>query len=116
MNVKSDLPTTLCSKVTASGDSACFLPDEHSGSHQWGTAQASLADAIGQPKSRYDRVLAAYDGMDGANQLVFRAIIRDAKEYSHAQVAEALRDIGYDVDRKQVHQFREKLTLGKATL
>lgn len=76
----------------------------------------SLASAVGAPGARYDRVEAAYDGMTEANRVSFRRIIQDPHLYSHAQVASALREIGYDVDRKQVHQFREKLALKRVAL
>lgn len=74
-----------------------------------------LAAAVGAPRARYDRVEAAYDGMNDANRKSFRRIIQSDK-YSHAQVASALREIGYDIDRKQVHAFREKLAMGKVAL
>jgi hypothetical protein len=32
------------------------------------------------------------------------------------QVAAALRELGYDIDRKQVQAFREKLKMGKVAL
>jgi hypothetical protein len=106
---------TLCSWTVDDGAIRCFLARNHSGGHQMAATTGSLAAALGKPKPRYDRVLAAYDGMVPEDQATFRDIIQD-EEYSHAQVAEALREIGYDVDRKQVHQFREKLALGKVTL
>lgn len=113
MNTKSELPTTLCDS-TIDG-SVCILMKEHSGGHHWAEGSINLASALGVPKGRYDRVLAAYDGMSVDDKNTFRDIIRD-EEFSHAQVASALREIGYDVDRKQVHQFREKLALGRVTL
>jgi hypothetical protein len=76
---------------------------------------ADLKTAIG-PSARYDRVAAAYDGMSPANRLSFRNIIQDQDSYPHAQVARALREIGYDVDRKQVQHYRERLALGKVAL
>ena len=76
----------------------------------------SLATAIGAPRARYDRVEAAYDGMTPANRKSFQRIIQDPQNYTHAQVASAMREIGYDVDRKQVQAFREKLALGKVKL
>ncbi|HEX9089796.1 MAG TPA: hypothetical protein VF867_20050 [Arthrobacter sp.] len=76
---------------------------------------ADLAAAIGAPRLRYDRVEAAYDGMSPANRASFRRIIRD-ETYSHAQVASAMREIGYDVDRKQVQAYREKLAIGRVAL
>lgn len=75
-----------------------------------------LDTAIGAAGARYDSVAAAYDGMSEANRLAFKRIIRDADSYTHAQVARALREIGYDVDRKQVQHYREKLALGKVAL
>jgi ribosomal protein L9 len=54
--------------------------------------------------------------MSPANRESFQRIIRDTGSYSHAQVASALREIGYDVDRKQVQHFRERLKLGKVAL
>lgn len=75
----------------------------------------SLAEALGPAYSRYDRVEAAYNGMSLDNRKTFKDVIQDSA-FSHAQVAKALREIGYDVDRKQVHAFREKLAIGKVTL
>jgi hypothetical protein len=74
-----------------------------------------LAEVLGAPEARYDRVEAAYEGMSSASKATFRDIIRD-ENYGHAQVAKALRSMGYDVDRKQVHAFREKLAMGRVTL
>lgn len=71
--------------------------------------------ALGAPRLRYNPVLAAYEGMNPTNQAAFRTVIQD-DDYSHAQIAEALRTVGYDIDRKQVQAFREKLTLGKVEL
>lgn len=82
---------------------------------RWETLSADLATTIGAPRARYDRVEAAYDGMSPANRKSFRRIIRD-DSYSHAQVASAMREIGYDVDRKQVQHYREKLALGRVDL
>jgi hypothetical protein len=76
---------------------------------------SDLAQALGAPRPRYNPVLGAYDGMLPADQATFRDIIGDTS-YSHAHVASALREIGYDVDRKQVQAFREKLAIGKVTL
>jgi hypothetical protein len=75
-----------------------------------------LDAAIGAPRARYDSVAAAYDGMTPANRESFKRIINDHLSYTHAQVAQALREIGYDVDRKQVQHFREKLALRKVML
>ena len=75
-----------------------------------------LADLIGAPMGRYNPVAAAYDGMTEDNRLVFRNIIQDAHSYPHHQVAAALRELGYDIDRKQIQSFREKLALGKVIL
>ena len=75
----------------------------------------SLEAAIGAPRARYDRVAAAYDGMSPANRESFARLIRD-DSYTHAQIASALREIGYDVDRKQVQNYRERLALGKVSL
>lgn len=77
---------------------------------------SDLAAAIGAPATRYDRVAAAYDGMNSPNREAFRHIIQDTAGYPHAQVAAALREIGYDIDRKQVQHYRERLALGKVTL
>ena len=76
---------------------------------------SSLAGAVGAPQARYDRVEAAYEGMTEANRISFRRIIQD-DSYSHIQVARAMQEIGYDVDRKQVHNFREKLAMGRVKL
>lgn len=75
----------------------------------------SLAEALGAPTGRYDRVAAAYEGMSPADQETFRVAISDPS-YTHAHLATALRSMGYDVDRKQVQQFREKLALKKVEL
>jgi hypothetical protein len=75
-----------------------------------------LADLIGPPMGRYNPVAAAYDGMTEANRETFRKIIEDPGGYPHVQVAAALRELGYDIDRKQVQAFREKLKMGKVTL
>jgi hypothetical protein len=77
---------------------------------------SELATAIGAPATRYDRVAAAYDGMNSPNRESFRVIIKDTDSYPHAQVAAALREIGYEVDRKQVQHYRERLALGKVSL
>lgn len=77
---------------------------------------SDLAEAIGAPMARYDKVAAAYDGMSEANRVSFQRIIRDTDGYPHAQVASALREIGYDIDRKQVQHFRERLARGKVAL
>lgn len=70
-----------------------------------------------RPDGRYDKVAAAYDGMDKDNREVFRRIIAaPVAEYGHENIARALRGLGYDVDRKQIHLFREKLARGKVVL
>lgn len=74
-----------------------------------------LADLIGPPMGRYNPVSAAYDGMNEANRATFREIIQSLA-YSHVQVAAAMRELGYDIDRKQIQSFREKLALGKVIL
>lgn len=74
-----------------------------------------LADLIGPPMGRYNPVAAAYDGMNEANRETFRDVIQDPA-YSHSQVASAMRELGYNIDRKQVQSFREKLALGKVIL
>lgn len=80
------------------------------------TEVSTLADAIGAPMGRYNPVAAAYDGMDEANRFSFRLYIADPDNYPHAQLASAMRELGYDIDRKQIQAFREKLALGKVTL
>ena len=75
-----------------------------------------LATALGAPQGRYDRVEAAYDGMAPADRKTFQVAILEPETYTHAQIASALRELGYDVDRKQVQHFREKLSLGKVDL
>jgi hypothetical protein len=79
------------------------------------SAGGSLAEALGSAYGRYDRVEAAYNGMSLTNRNTFKEIIQDSS-FSHSQIAKALREIGYDVDRKQVHQFREKLAMGRVAL
>ena len=76
---------------------------------------SNLAEVLGGPQGRYDHVEAAYDGLSPENKAVFREAITD-KQYGHAQIATALRALGYDVDRKQVQHFREKVSLGKVEL
>lgn len=76
----------------------------------------TLAQALSAPVGRYDRVEAAYDGMSPADQEIFREAITNPRDYPHAHIATALRSVGYDVDRKQVQHFREKLSLGKVKL
>lgn len=75
----------------------------------------SLAAALGTAHGKYDRVEAAYNGMSLSDRNTFKDVITDPS-FSHAQVAKAMREIGYDVDRKQVQAFREKLALGKVAL
>ena len=75
----------------------------------------ALEDLIGVPTGRHNPVAAAYDGMTEDNRRAFRVIIKD-DAYPHAQVAAALRELGYDIDRKQIQSFREKLALGKVEL
>lgn len=80
------------------------------------TEAAKLADLIGAPMGHYNPVSAAYDGMDEADREAFRLYIQDPKNYSHSVLAKAMRQLGYDVDRKQIQAFREKLALGKVIL
>lgn len=75
----------------------------------------TLKEALGQPSGRYDRVGAAYDGMAPADREIFREAIQNPA-YTPAHIAQALRAVGYDVDRKQVQHFREKVSLGKVDL
>jgi hypothetical protein len=77
---------------------------------------SKLKDAIGAPRGRYSPVAAAYEGMSSPDREAFRVIIRDAESYTHAQVAQAMRDCGYAVDRKQIQNYRERLALGKEEL
>ena len=77
---------------------------------------AKLADLIGAPMGRYNPVSAAYDGMDEEDRASFRFYIQDAEKFPHAQLAKAMRELGYDIDRKQIQHFREKLALGKVIL
>lgn len=76
----------------------------------------SLLKAAGEGRRRYCPVEAAYEGMSPGNRASFRHLINDAENYTHAHIARALRAIGYQVDRKQVQHFREKLFLGKVVL
>lgn len=70
-----------------------------------------------RPEGRYDKIEAAYDGMNEVNRDTFRDIITaPVQQYGHETIARALRGLGYDVDRKQVHLFREKLARGKVSL
>jgi hypothetical protein len=69
------------------------------------------------PSVRYDKVEAAYDGLSEPNKATFRrAILAPVAVHGHETIAKALRQLGYDVDRKQVHLFREKLQRGKVSL
>ena len=77
---------------------------------------SDLATALGAPRGRHNPVEAAYDGMNAADRKTFQVIILEPETYTHAQVAEAMREIGYDVDRKQVQAYRERLKLGKVEL
>lgn len=70
-----------------------------------------------RPDARYDKVEAAYDGMSEDNRATFRQAIQSPVAlYGHEAIAKALRALGYDIDRKQVHLFREKLARGKVSL
>jgi len=80
------------------------------------TEVQSLADAIGAPMGRYNPVSAAYDGMNEEDREAFRLYIQDAKTYSHSVLAKAMQRLGYDIDRKQIHHFREQLALGRVIL
>ena len=77
---------------------------------------AKLADLIGAPMGHYNPVSAAYDGMDEEDRASFRFYIQDAEKLPHAQLVKAMRELGYDIDRKQIQHFREKLALGKVIL
>jgi hypothetical protein len=79
-------------------------------------SEYELSRLIGIPMGRINPVSAAYDGMNEDNRRAFRTIIQDAHSYPHVQVAKALRELGYEIDRKQVQNFREKLALGKVIL
>jgi hypothetical protein len=76
----------------------------------------TLADAIGAPMGHYNPVAAAYDGMGEGDREYFRYYIERPEEFPHAQLAKAMRELGYNVDRKQIQSFREKLALGKVIL
>jgi hypothetical protein len=76
---------------------------------------SSLKDALGVPRANYNPVRAAYDGMNDEDKAVLKGALWST-DYTHAQIAEALRKVGYDVDRKQVQAFREKMLLGKVEL
>lgn len=70
-----------------------------------------------RPDGRFDKVAAAYDGMNEINRDTFRDIITaPVSQYGHETIARALRGLGYDVDRKQVHLYREKLSRGRVSL
>lgn len=80
------------------------------------TEAAKLADAIGAPMGRYNPVSAAYDGMNEEDRQAFRYYVERPEKFPHAQLAKAMRAMGYDIDRKQIQSFREKLALGKVIL
>jgi len=70
-----------------------------------------------RPDGRYDKVAAAYDGMNDENKAAFRMAIKSpVSQFGHENIARALRGLGYDVDRKQIHLFREKLARNKVSL
>lgn len=70
-----------------------------------------------RPDGRYDKVAAAYDGMSQVNRATFaEAVAEPASVIGHEALAKALRALGYDVDRKQIHLFREKLARNKVSL
>lgn len=70
-----------------------------------------------RPSGRYDKVAAAYDGMSEVNRKTFAfAVAQSPSQVGHEELARALRGLGYDIDRKQVHLFREKLSRGKVSL
>lgn len=75
----------------------------------------SLADVLGAPRARFDAVAGVYDGMGPADRITFREAIQNP-DYTHAQIATALREMGYNVDRKQVQYYRERLARGKVSL
>jgi hypothetical protein len=55
--------------------------------------------------------------MSAENKATFREAIQSpVHQYGHEAIAKALRGLGYDIDRKQVHLFREKLQRGKVSL
>lgn len=56
-------------------------------------------------------------GFDAEAELeAFRVAIQDEVAYGHQQIADALNNLGFNIDRKQVHNYREKLKLGRVTL
>lgn len=57
----------------------------------------------------------AYSQMNAYNRSIFRKAIKD-EAVGHAKLATALQKMGFPIDRKQIHQFREKLRLGRVTL
>lgn len=75
----------------------------------------SIKQHVRPPEGRYDKVEAAYDGLDKEDKKVLKGILLDP-DYPHAQVARVLCAIGYDIDRKQVFEFREKIKLGRVKL
>lgn len=75
----------------------------------------SIAKYVTPPEGKYDKVEAAYDGMTAADKLVMKGILSNP-DYPHAQVARILNEVGYDIDRKQVFEFREKLRLKRIVL
>lgn len=75
----------------------------------------SLSDHVKAPTKQYDKVEAAYDGMDAADKAVFRGLIQD-NAYGHQEIARLLCEVGFDIDRYQVFSFREKLRLGRVKL
>lgn len=75
----------------------------------------SIKQHVRPPEGRYDKVEAAYDGLDEADKEVMKGLLLDP-DYPHAQVARVLRAIGYDIDRKQVCEFRLKIKMGRVKL
>lgn len=66
--------------------------------------------------ARRDKVELVYEHLDQEDQAAFRELIADEVTYGHQLIATHLQAMGYMVDRKQIHSFREKLKLGRVTL
>lgn len=66
--------------------------------------------------ARLDKVELVYRNLQPDDQAAFRELIADEVTYGHQVIATQLQAMGYMVDRKQIHAFREKLKMGRVSL
>lgn len=70
----------------------------------------------GKPSGhRADKVLIAYRSLPEVQRAAFAELIQDPM-WSAPQIAEALRDMGHDIQGDQVRNFRTKLKNGRVYL